>query len=85
MIFNNDIAERYDKWYKTPQGKYFDTLEKQLILKLLQPSPNEILLEIGCGTGHFIKWFRELGLKTTGVDNSPAMLAVARNMLNKSP
>lgn len=36
------------------------------------------LLEVGCGTGHFARWFARLGLRTAGLDLSPTMLAEAR-------
>lgn len=35
------------------------------------------LLEVGCGTGHFARWFAAQGLRVVGLDASPAMLAVA--------
>jgi ubiquinone/menaquinone biosynthesis C-methylase UbiE len=35
------------------------------------------LLEVGCGTGHFTRWFRKFGLWTIGLDLSEAMLSRA--------
>jgi SAM-dependent methyltransferase len=34
-------------------------------------------LEIGCGTGHFTRWFASRGLQTVGLDISAVMLAHA--------
>jgi ABC-type multidrug transport system ATPase subunit len=34
-------------------------------------------LKAGCGTGHFTRWFEELGLQTAGIDLSLPMLAEA--------
>jgi ubiquinone/menaquinone biosynthesis C-methylase UbiE len=36
------------------------------------------ILEIGCGTGHFTRWMRDLNYDVTGLDSSPAMLERAR-------
>lgn len=81
LIFNEKIAEKYNSWYESKKGKYCDGLEKNLIWKLIKPIYGESLLDIGCGTGHHLKWFRSLGLKVTGCDNSPYMLKVARRSL----
>ena len=35
-------------------------------------------LEVGCGTGHFTRWFGGQGLQATGLDLSLPMLAVFR-------
>jgi SAM-dependent methyltransferase len=37
-------------------------------------------MEVGCGTGHFTRWFSELGLKATGLDLSSPMLEEARSL-----
>jgi len=83
LIFNEKIARNYDKWYESKKGKYYDGLEKNLMWKLIKPTYGESLLDIGCGTGHHLRWFRSWGLKGTGVDNSPYMLEVARRTLDE--
>jgi ubiquinone/menaquinone biosynthesis C-methylase UbiE len=35
------------------------------------------MLEVGCGTGHFTRWFYDRGLRAAGLDASPPMLAEA--------
>lgn len=82
-IFNEKIAENYDRWYESKEGRHFDELEKDLMLKLIKPKYGESLLDIGCGTGHHLKWFKIFGLKLAGVDNSEAMLEVAKRNLNR--
>jgi ubiquinone/menaquinone biosynthesis C-methylase UbiE len=72
------IAARYEDWYRGP-GALPDRLEKELLEKALETFPErETLLEVGCGTGHFTRWFSEKGLATMGVDLSRMMLAEAR-------
>ena len=79
LLFDERLASRYEAWYETGEGQRADALEKALLLKMLQRFPgSKHLLEVGCGTGHFTRWFAHLGLRTIGLDLSPAMLAEAR-------
>lgn len=82
-IFNEKIASRYEGWYETKEGRYYDNLEKQLILKLLKPARGESLLDVGCGTGHHLRWLKDFGLELAGVDHSSPMLEVAKKDLSK--
>ena len=82
-IFNEKIASAYEGWYETKEGRYYDNLEKQLILRLLKPARGESILDIGCGTGHHLRWLASFGLKLAGVDNSSPMLEVAKRDLGK--
>jgi len=77
-VFDERIAEHYDLWYETDAGRYFDSLEKALMMELLKPSPGHTLLDIGCGTGRHLKLFEEMGLKVTGIDPSSFMLKNAK-------
>jgi ubiquinone/menaquinone biosynthesis C-methylase UbiE len=68
------IAQGYEAWYQT-QGRRADHLKKQLFKSLLKELPkSHTLLEIGCGTGHFTRWFETQGLCATGLDISSVML-----------
>jgi len=78
--FNSEI---YEAWYQTPRGRFTDRLEKKVIAQLCQVRPGDKVLEIGCGTGHFSAYFRELGADVVGLDTSPDMLKVAKD-LNES-
>lgn len=74
---NPDTASGYETWYETT-GRQADRLEKALLKKLLVRFPQAgSILEVGCGTGHFTRWFEELGLQTVGLDLSLPMLAEA--------
>ena len=81
MEFNADVASKYDEWYQRPEGKYADALEKELFLRLVQPQKGQSLLEVGCGTGHNLEFFKELGLDVTGIDSSKPMLQIAASRL----
>lgn len=75
----------YESWYL---GKYkrADRLEKALLKQLLNTLPRaRSLLEVGCGTGHFTRWFESLGLECSGLDLSHLMLREAKKLwMNKS-
>lgn len=74
---NPDTASGYEGWYETT-GSRADRLEKALLKQLLARFPQaNSLLEIGCGTGHFTRWFEGVGLQTAGLDRSLPMLAEA--------
>jgi ubiquinone/menaquinone biosynthesis C-methylase UbiE len=67
----------YDAWYETA-GRRADRLEMALLEYLLADFPQAwSVLEVGCGTGHFTRWFWEQGLRAVGLDMSTAMLAEA--------
>ena len=48
------------------------------LLPLLEPKPGERIRDIGCGTGHLTAKIAESGAIVTGLDNSPDMIAQAR-------
>jgi len=83
--FREPIADRYDRWYGTPFGRWADGLEKALVGELLGPPPAAgvqcSILDIGCGTGHWGLWLTERGYEVTGIDISESMVARARTKL----
>ena len=47
-------------------------------LDLLDPAPGERILDVGCGEGTLTKRIIERGATVLGIDNSPEMIAAAR-------
>jgi ubiquinone/menaquinone biosynthesis C-methylase UbiE len=80
-IFNFDnVADRYDRWYDTPRGAIYDHFEKKVVDKLLKNhTEGKRLLEVGCGTGHWSKFFSTKGYEITGIDISERMVTIAKN------
>jgi SAM-dependent methyltransferase len=71
------VVSSYEAWYDTT-GCRADRLEKALLKQLLARFPQaSTILEVGCGTGHFTRWFAEEGMQAMGLDLSGAMLAEA--------
>jgi ubiquinone/menaquinone biosynthesis C-methylase UbiE len=75
-----DVASGYEAWYERT-GRRADRLEKALLKRLLArfPRPGS-LLEVGCGTGHFTRWFKAQGAHSVGLDRSLSMLAEATRL-----
>ncbi len=79
-FWDEEIVNSYESWYEG-KGKRADRLEKRALALLLEMfGQAETLLEVGCGTTHFTRYFESLGLQCTGYDLSPHMLRVARNL-----
>ena len=49
----DDWPEQYDTWFSTPIGALVQEYETALLLDMLKPRPEELLLDVGCGTGVF--------------------------------
>ena len=45
---------------------------------MLQPKAGERILDLGCGTGHLTAEIAASGAALIGIDQSPAMIAEAR-------
>ena len=66
--------EKYDRWFETPIGALVKKFENELLLELLQPGPQEMILDVGCGTGIFTLGILGFGPRITGLDISFPML-----------
>jgi ubiquinone/menaquinone biosynthesis C-methylase UbiE len=84
-IFERE-AHGYEDWYETSHGRRAALAEEALLSWLLNGFPEtRTVLEVGCGSGHFTGWLSERGLRATGLDRAPAMLAEARRRLPDCP
>jgi len=80
-FFREELTSTYESWY---EGKYrrADLQEKKVLREALDWTSTSSLLEVGCGTAHFTRWFEEVGIESYGVDLSPFMLTEARRLWN---
>lgn len=81
VLFDEKIAQSYDRWAETPHGRKAYCLEGKLLLKLGELAVGQRVLEVGCGTGAHLDVFLKKGLNVTGIDISPPMLWIARQKL----
>ncbi|MGV8091219.1 MAG: class I SAM-dependent methyltransferase [Mangrovibacterium sp.] len=77
LFENHDIAGKYDLYYQTDPGKSVDKIEKALVRKSFDRIFSREMLELGCGTGHWTKFFCDEGFRVTAIDESEAMLEQA--------
>ena len=76
MLFD-EWPERYEQWFTTPIGKLVKEIEGELIHELLNPRPEEKVLDAGCGTGIFTIDFLAAGAQVVGLEISGPMLSFA--------
>jgi len=81
----DDSVEFYNEWFTTPIGKLVLETEQELINRFVDPSPEDRILDAGCGTGIFTVDFLKAGAKVTGLDISRGMLLYAVTTLNTLP
>jgi SAM-dependent methyltransferase len=83
---HHDSVRAFEKIYETMDRDRFATAftygrhKIDLILdrELGALPPGSEILDVGCGTGAYLKRFERMGLAPTGLEPAPAMLEVAR-------
>ena len=79
-FFNREHTDTYEQWY---EGRYkrAEVWQKKIITDLVKSDSRiQELLEFGCGTGRFTRWWQDIGIEATGGDISPLMLSQAKNL-----
>ena len=73
-FFNREHTDTYELWY---EGRYkrAEVWQKKVIAQLVGKDPRvKTILEFGCGTTRFTRWWKEIGIEASGGDISPFML-----------
>ena len=73
----DDWPEKYDLWFETPMGRLIKEYESKLVLRMLTPTPGEVILDAGCGTGIFTADILETGARVVGLELAFTMLSRA--------
>ena len=74
----DNAAGNYDDFYNNPFGQQIDVLEKRIISGYLKRLESKVLVELGCGTGHWTSFFTTEGFTVIGLDISIKMLETAK-------
>jgi SAM-dependent methyltransferase len=74
------IASTYDRRY---QENNYSGVEAALVAFVGEPCGQRVL-EVGCGTGHWLQLFVDRGIRMTGLDASAQMLAHAKTQASRA-
>lgn len=87
LALNMETPQRFDDVIRDQQKKLLDKKPTtgrhgELLRKTLAPfaGSGAWLLDAGCGAGHYLPLFRDLGLRVVGADFSPVVLTRAREI-----
>ena len=72
------VAGWYDGWVGGGGSHYHRALAIPAVIELLDPQPDELILDIGAGQGALAPYIARTGARYTGIDASPRMIGFAR-------
>ncbi len=78
MAFDKEPVKKYESWFFTQHGVYVDEREKELLLHTIRFKQGESVLEVGCGTGRYIEYLNDLGLRVTGIETMEELVKIAK-------
>ncbi len=81
-FFNRDHTDTYEQWY---EGRYkrAEVWQKKVMEQLVAKDKRiKTMLEFGCGTARFTRWWKDIGIEATGGDISPLMLSQAMHLFD---
>lgn len=81
-FFNREHTDTYEQWY---EGRYkrAEVWQKKVMGQLMKKDTRiKELLEFGCGTTRFTRWWNTIGIEATGGDLSPFMLGQAVHLFD---
>ncbi len=78
------MTENHYDWsarlYDPLIGRFVRRL-REIAISMLPPCEGATVLDVGCGTGMHLELYARSGCRISGIDLSPAMLAIARKRL----
>jgi len=73
------MPDYYHKKFKEYNKKTFNIDSSSFLLPLSEKlSPGACILDIGCGSGRDLLWFRQRGFEVVGFERSPGLAGLAR-------
>ena len=80
QVENSVIASSLSRYFDLDKREYFINHRINPICKYLEPSST--LVDIGCGTGVFVRFMKDRGFKVKGIDLSEKSIDYGRKELN---
>lgn len=76
----DQLAEKYADWYQTARGSYVGENEFECLARHIGSTKNKKIIEIGCGTGFFLRKFAQKAEETVGFDLTEGMLSAGKKI-----
>jgi ubiquinone/menaquinone biosynthesis C-methylase UbiE len=81
-MHTDEVKQLYKEWAaayddSAEKGLHY-LVEKDIFVRAVNPKPDEFILDIGCGTGRYIRELLDKKARIIGFDISKEMLAVAK-------
>lgn len=83
QTYYRDLSKRYNKQRSNPYFKLIEDIELNILKEYLSTSAQRVL-EVGCGTGIFLKHLSKLDHDLHGLDYTEGMLRVAQMQLSNN-
>ena len=75
------MADYYEKHYKEYHEKTFDINSSIFLEYFVKTLPKRVsILDVGCGSGRDLIWFKKKGFKVTGFERSKRLANLAREL-----
>jgi ubiquinone/menaquinone biosynthesis C-methylase UbiE len=74
----DDLAEKYADWYQTERGSYVGENEYLCLTEHIGDCSGEKIIEVGCGTGFFLRKFALEAEEAVGFDLTAGMLEAGK-------
>ena len=81
-VFSLADAQSHENWFRSPRGQRALAFEQELFRKIWTPVSPQRVLEVGCGSGVFLEWFKSQGHMVAGLEPSSSALELARRRLS---
>lgn len=85
MATEQEIAQWYDDWHREHGVKSWRPYAAyKPLVRFLKAEPGQRLLDVGCGTGMFLRAAAAYGLETTGIDVSAEAVRISKQVSPQS-
>jgi ubiquinone/menaquinone biosynthesis C-methylase UbiE len=76
----DQLVEKYADWYQTNRGRYVGENEYRCLARHIRDCEGKKIIEVGCGTGFFLRKFAVDAEETVGFDLTEGMLKAGRKL-----